>query len=194
MPKRITGAQRKEMLRLYREEKTYAQIMDKMGIGDLRTLKKHLAVAEEEERVLQAEARILEDAQAKHLDEIRALIERWRDEIGVPAPGLDVFWVAPHCQEIRQIEEDLLFEGVKEHLPFDGLWGDYDMWRQEIEKYVAMLYEAPEGGEDEPRLKESRRGMYPLAVRLRGQLEEVLLRRDYVLHKCKLCPGQVRRR
>ena len=70
MPKRIASEQRREMLRLYRKDMTYAQIMDKMGIGDLRTLKKHLALAQEEERLQQAEAGILGDAEAKHLDEL----------------------------------------------------------------------------------------------------------------------------
>lgn len=141
MPKKITPPQRKELLKLHRKGNTYAQIMSELGIGDLRTLKKHLELAKEEEKQSQAEIKIIEDAQAKHLDEIRALIERWQKSIVMPLVIFNVYSAeTPVCLEI---ERNPLFEGVKEHLP-KALWIDYEVWKQKLEEYLTIDRKWPE--------------------------------------------------
>jgi len=196
------------MLELHRASETDTKIMDRFGIGDRRTLKKHLALAEEEEKQRQAGIKIIEDAQAKHLDEIRGLIERWRKCIGVPPLGLDLSWLAAVYRELWKIEHDPLFEGVKEHLPFETLWTDYDTWKQKREEYLAIGWTLPE--EINPKAKTKKRHskdacqqseptntfetlceeIYELESRIRKQLQESLLRRDYIFYRCKFCPGQ----
>jgi hypothetical protein len=208
MPGKITPSKRKRMLALHRDGTTDTKLMETFTISDRRTLKKHLALAEHEEKQRQAGIKIIEDAQAKHLDEIRELIERWRKRIAVPPLGWDPVWLAADSQEMRKIEHDPLFEGVKEHLPFETLWTDYDTWKQKRKEYLAIGLTSPE--EINPKAKTKRRHskdtcqqseptntfetlceeICELQDRIRKQLQESLLCRDYIFHRCKFCPKQ----
>ncbi|MCK4402564.1 MAG: hypothetical protein KAV98_02175, partial [Dehalococcoidia bacterium] len=134
MPGRITPSQRKRMLRLHRDGATYAEIMKSFGIWDQRTMKRHLELAEEEERTERVRRRRLEDATAEHMAEIRELIIKWKDSI-----KLDAFKIGQDTlTDCRNVEEGPLFKYLGEHLPFKSLWADYEAWKEKHAQYIDL--------------------------------------------------------
>lgn len=82
---------------------------------------------------------LVQEAQRKHLDEIRNLIQEWRTTLRTPKKiesllHLNKLW----AQGIptHGLENNRLFECVREHLPFSTLWQDYPDW---VKKYLDFL-------------------------------------------------------
>lgn len=164
--KEITPSVRKKMLKLHREDKkTYDKILSKLvvegyDINDGRTVARHIALAEQEERAKRGE---FNGPQASHLAEIEELIKRWKDSIKV-----DPFAIGKDTMaSCRNIEEIRLFEGLKiekgkskghqGHLPCRTLWRDYEEWKSKHKGYIGqgkeLRKEIREKGEEIMRLK-----------------------------------------
>ncbi len=84
-------------------------------------------------------------AKEKHLGEIHALIEEWKDAIRTPMID-EVFCntlspanrtvVCNTLSPTHHIEADPFFEYLKEHLPFRVIWGPYTSWSRKIAGYL----------------------------------------------------------
>jgi len=200
---------------------------------DNRTLRKHLGLAEKEREVREARIRILADNQAEHLAEVRAIIEEWKGSLETPWFGTISFERGSRSTE--GLERNLLFNSLREHLPFPILWRDYSSWTEKVDNYIdsckKFLEETRKEAENSPdpkikkiasdigsantveayALAEPLHGMMKqykakaesqltplsddiraLGDSLRNTLQEILLRRDYIIYTCRLCPGQVR--
>ncbi len=109
------------------------ELKRRFGITDNRTLRRHLRLAEQEERALHVNLEILKDAKANHLAEIRTLIEKWQLTL-----------VTPQIYEVyqgtllpmRDVEAHPLFGSLREHLPFPTLWRDYSIFSSKISQYL----------------------------------------------------------
>ena len=76
---------------------------------------------------------LIEEAQKEHMLEIRDLIEEWRDCLHTPAieeavPG--------YHHPISDVQNNHLFEHLKEHLPSPILWLNYTIWSARISSYL----------------------------------------------------------
>lgn len=73
----------------------------------------------------QASIEIRKDYLKQHLEEIRALIERWKSEISTPDIHVD------YSELYTPWERDHLFGALEAHLPIKKmrLWGDYESWK-----------------------------------------------------------------
>lgn len=132
MPGKVTAAQREIMLRLAREGVSQSEIMKRLNIWDRRTLKRNLKIAEEEEKLERVREKELEEATAAHMAEIRGVIEKWKDSIQMSqfAIGTEALVAC------RNIERGALFQCMKEHLPSESLWRDYELWKRRHVKYI----------------------------------------------------------
>ena len=72
-------------------------------------------------------------AQEEHLADVRELIEEWRDSLYTPAIEEAV---ADYHHPISDVEDNLLFEHLKEHLPSPSLWLNYSFWSYRIDSYL----------------------------------------------------------
>lgn len=175
MAKKITTSERKKLLKLYREGATYTRIMAENYIGDLRTLKRHLAIAEEEEKIERVEERQLQEATTRHLADIRRAIEKWREYIQASDFAISEDALV-HC---RHIEEEAIFDCIKQHLPFESLWRDYEDWKRGHIKYVGwgkrLLEDVVRQGET--KMKLSRRNDYYRGARLTGKFVNPMIER-----------------
>ena len=122
------------MLGLHRDGATYTEIMKSFGIWDRRTMKHHLELAEEEERIQQVRRRTLEDATVEHIAEIRELIIKWKDSIKLDAFKID----QDTLTGCRNVEREPLFKDLEEHLPFKSLWVDYWTWKERHAQYIDL--------------------------------------------------------
>lgn len=132
MPRRITAAERQRMLRLAREGARQSEIMEKLSIGDRRTIKRNLAIAEEEEKLERVRERQLEEATTAHMAEIRGVIKRWKDNIQVSSFAIGVDALV----SCRSLEREQLFNCLKAHLPLESLWRNYENWKDKHVNYV----------------------------------------------------------
>lgn len=278
MGKKITRHQRRKMLTLHEQGASASEVKKELGITDNRTLWKHLILAEAERRVDVARAEILKESLAAHLDEIRMLIERWKSILSVP--NTDSTSSPSDMEALLACENERLFTGIREHLPFPLLWRLYKSWvdkggeyllgceqlHNDIRSKAPSVFELefsqehpqpgltwsfdrpmfnafsqkasgkaveprylagklrPDGGEylqvngavvlcvekDAAAYQEKYQQMLDeylesaqlaniidlfrdlrrLETEIHALLEEALLRRDYILYTCRLCPGQ----
>jgi hypothetical protein len=80
----------------------------------------------------QADSLILE-AQKEHLSGIEFTIEQWTKIVYT----LDIHHIEEfHAQPIYSVEENPIFDCLKEHLPFKALWQDYGSWRKQYFDYL----------------------------------------------------------
>jgi hypothetical protein len=232
--KKISVLMRRRML-LDLEEKGLSdkELKEKYGIADNRTLRKHLGLAEKEREVREARIRILADNLAQHLAEIRNIVEQWRNSLETPWFGTISFETDP--RPTRDLEQNLLFVSLREHLPFPTLWRDYLTWANKVESYIdackKFLEETRQEAKNSPdpeikkiaddigtastaravsltkpladvvvgyrakaelQLTTLSDEINTLRDKLVGYLEEILLKRDYIVYTCRLCPGQAR--
>lgn len=132
MPGRVTEDQRKTMLRLTREGLSQSEIMKRLNIWDSRTIKRNLKIAEGEEMLERVRERELAEATSAHMNEIRSVIERWKDNIQTSPFAIGVDALA-RC---RNLEREKLFDCIKGHLPFESLWRDYRDWKDMHVHYI----------------------------------------------------------
>lgn len=278
--KKFTLEQRKNMLEHLESGATAADLKREFSIKDPRTLQRQLRQAREEQTLQVARTDIIKESLREHLGEVRSLVENWSANIKAPSPPS--FNRYP-MSEAEAVEQNRLFEGIREHLPFPKLWRSYqafklkwneyvttceDLRRQVVEKakekwglsllenneqrpgltasfsqdtldyaikvamgkyqaevlsYVTrpLLPQAPEieyvmcndrtilYAKDVWHYAEEHRSMITewarsekvvslvkllselrdLERRIQGIIEETLLRRDYILYSCRLCPG-----
>jgi len=76
---------------------------------------------------------LIEEAQKEHMLEIRDLIEEWRDCLYTPAIEEAV---PDYHHPISDVQNNHLFEHLKEHLPSPTLWLNYTIWADRIGSYL----------------------------------------------------------
>jgi hypothetical protein len=179
MRKAISKLTRRRMLSDLEDGMTYTELKDKYGIGDDRTLKKHLALAEQEREAQTVKMEVLKDALKNHLNEVHSLIELWKDSNIVDDP---------------RVIHSPLFDCLKQHLHFPTLWRDYDTWRvkndQHKSLYESLRKQLGDKVSESQEVKDSVNELKSLKDRIHEALERALLKRDYILYSCDLCPGQ----
>lgn len=163
------------MLRLHRDGATYTEIMESFGIWDQRTMKRHLELAEEEERTERVRRRRLEDATAEHMAEIRELIIKWKDSIKLDAFKID----QDTLTDCRNVENEPLFKYLGEHLPFKSLWEDYEAWKEKHAQYIDLGEKLLEDlvKEGETKLELRVRGSAYSGSRLTPEFEKPMVKR-----------------
>jgi hypothetical protein len=177
MRKAISKLTRRKMLSDLEDGMTYTELKDKYGIGDDRTLKKHLALAEQEREAQTVKMEVLKDALKDHHADIRRLLEEWKDSNIVDDP---------------RVMHSPLFGCLKQHLPL--LWRDYDTWRVKYDQhgslYKSLQKQLGNKVSESQEVKDSVNELNSLGDRIHEALERALLKRDYILYSCDLCPGQ----
>lgn len=137
MPKKITKQIRRKMLAKHEEGATFPELKVQFSIKDTRTLMRNLQVAERERDEREVRIRICTDSQQLHLDEIRRLAERCQEKFKVNFPSGDFD---------LSVEDDDLFESLKEHFPDATLWANYAKWKEKARGYKKLWDELEENG------------------------------------------------
>lgn len=118
------------MLDLHRSGVSADEIMERFKMGDRRTLRRHLRLAEVEEGMQGGAERLVQEAVGRHMEEVCNLVESW---LGILHK--DAFGVAQETLEgCGRLEDDPLFDGLRKHLPFEDLWRDYELWKELLEE------------------------------------------------------------
>lgn len=175
MTGRVTAAQRETMFRLATDGVSHAEIMKRLNIWDIRTLKRNLKIAEEEVKLQRVRERQLEEAIAAHMIEIRELIKRWKDNIHLSEFAISVDALI----SCRTLERERLFNCIKEHLPFESLWRIYEDWKDKHVNYVGwgkrLLEDVLEQGE--VKIKLGRRNYYYQGAKLTEKFANPMVER-----------------
>lgn len=138
MSKRFNYYDRKKLFEARESGLSDTELKRRFGITDNRTLRRHLKLAEQEERALLVNLEILKDAKANHLSEIRNLIEQWQVTLVTP----QIHEVYPGTSSaIHGVEVHPLYGSLREHLPFPTLWRDYSLFRSKISQYLETCKE-----------------------------------------------------
>jgi hypothetical protein len=138
MSKRFNYYDRKKLFEARESGLSDTELKRRFGIKDNRTLRRHLKLAEQEERALLVNLEFLKDAKANHLAEIRTLIEQWQVTLVTP----QIHEVHPGTSSpIHGVEADPLYGSLREHLPFPTLWRDYSLFRSKISQYLETCKE-----------------------------------------------------
>ncbi len=232
MAKIMNRYQRKRLLEASQQGLSNTALKEKFAIGDNRTLKKYLQIAEQEAEIEIIRLGIIKENMVEHLDEVLALIKQWKKTLA--ASRFERIYLSMVPVPTQNIEEDPLFSSLKEHLPNSSLWRDYNRWKNNVRTYVEGCQEIMRGIKTEGEgivpddvLKDfgtrstmeaqslseplfGLRGKYMEAVNsdtalmslveqtdtlergLQESLQRILLRRDHIMNKCDLCPGQTR--
>jgi hypothetical protein len=129
-----------QMLRLRAQGLTNAEIAARLNRRP-ETIKRHLDYREiqaglkpyEETPHNRLIGLALQKALEEHLDEIRSLIEQWKNNLNAPLI-FQVYLDASHSMSV--IEGNPLFGCLKKHLPFGSLWQDYSIWKNRVDDYL----------------------------------------------------------
>lgn len=134
--KNIDERKRDKIISLLKQRYSVSYIANNQSISksSVRKIKREVANAGKN-------SEILKEAQGKHLDEIRGLIERWKKSIVMPPVIFNIYSI--EAPEYLKIEHDPLFEGVKGHLP-RSLWTDYETWKQKVGEVLTIDRAWPE--------------------------------------------------
>lgn len=137
MPKKITKQIRRKLLAKHEEGSTFPELKREFSITDTRTLMRNLQVAEREREEREVRIRICTDSQQLHLDEIGKLAERCKEsfKINFPSGDFDL-----------SVEDDDLFESLKEHFPDATLWRNYEIWKELASKYKELWHKLASDG------------------------------------------------
>jgi len=232
MPKILNRYQRKQLLEASQQGLSNTALKEKFAIGDSRTLNKYLKLAQQETEIEIVRLGIIKENLMEYLDEILALIKKWKSALA--APRLERVYLSMAPAPTQNIEEDPLFGSLKEHLPNSSLWRDYGRWKNNVRVYIegcqvvmsrikeegkgivpddilrdfgtrstmeAMSLSEPLFGLREKYIKAVNSDtdlmsvieqMDTLERVLHESLQRILLRRDHIMNKCDLCPGQTR--
>lgn len=142
MAKKISVFERRKLLEERDRGASIAELKERFGIKDERTVMRNLKLAEDEQEAKLIMREIRREAQASHLGEIEELIKRWKDGIKLSPYDIGVDTMAAS----RNIETELLFEGVREHLrssEFRAVWDNYKSWKAKHREYVGKGKELP---------------------------------------------------
>jgi len=137
MPKKITKQIRRKLLAKHEEGSTFLELKREFSIRDTRTLMRNLQMAEREREEREVRIRICTDSQQLHLEEIRRLAERCKESFKVNFPSGDF------C---LGVEDDDLFESLKEHFPDVTLWRNYKVWKELAGRYKELWHELASDG------------------------------------------------
>jgi hypothetical protein len=132
MPRKFTVEQRKRMLERLEYGATHTDLKSEFKIKDSRTLEKQLAQAREEQVLRLARTEIIKENLRDHLAELRSLIETWVSSVKAPSPPS----FARHS--LSGAEQNRLFEGLPDHLPFKELWRNYQTFKLKWDEYVEV--------------------------------------------------------
>jgi hypothetical protein len=135
MPRKFTLEQRKRMLERLEHGATHSDLKAEFGIRDGRTLDKQLKQGREEQALRVARTEIIKESLSDHLAEVRSLIETWRSRLKAPSPpslGRYPLSAAAECEQQR------LFEGIRQHLPFSELWKTYSSFKTKWDDYLGL--------------------------------------------------------
>ena len=76
---------------------------------------------------------ILREKQEEHLDKIKNLISNWMKSLSVPR----ISEVMPGTtSDMDNVKNDVRFIHLKEHLPFEELWKNFNDWDSNIQEYL----------------------------------------------------------
>lgn len=76
---------------------------------------------------------ILQEKQREHLNKIENLISKWMGSLSIPR----ISEVMPGTlSSMDNVKNDVHFIYLKEHLPFEELWQNFDDWDSNIQKYL----------------------------------------------------------
>ncbi|MFC1865706.1 hypothetical protein ACFLYB_03230 [Chloroflexota bacterium] len=231
MVKKFYYSDRKRLLEARENGSTDDDLKKQFDITDIRTIRRQIKLAEQEQEARLVKVEILKDALSNHHVEVRSIIKEWKASINKPLVRDIYSDMTTH--PTQGIENKPLFKSVREHLPFPTLWRDYSMWVNKVEAYIDgckniikkvgaarvgnvntdMLKQwhdnalARSESIESPQymamakeyLKKAKLGLTPLEDeinnlegKLHESIQEILLRRDYIMYTCKLCPGQPR--
>lgn len=98
---------------------------------------RNLQVAEREREEREVRIRICTDSQQLHLEEIRRLAEKCKESFKVNFPSGD-FGLS--------VEDDDLFESLKEHFPDATLWRNYKVWKDLAGRYKELWHKLASDG------------------------------------------------
>ncbi len=133
MPRKFTVEQRKRMLERLEYGATHTDLKSEFKIKDSRTLEKQLAQAREEQALRLARTEIIKESLRDHLAELRSLLETWGSSVKAPSPpAFDRYPLSA----AEQAEQNRLFEGLREHLPFPQLWRNYQTLKLKWNEYM----------------------------------------------------------
>lgn len=132
MRKVFTLEQRKRMLERLDDGATYTELKREFNIKDTRTLEKQLVKGREEQSLRIARTEIIKQSLQEHLNEVKSLIERWKDSIKAPS--------FPSCSRpaAEDVSQSRLFVSLSSHLPYRELWKIYDDFEAEWDEYVVL--------------------------------------------------------
>lgn len=138
MPRKFTLEQRRRMLDRLEYGATHTDLKTEFKIKDSRTLEKQLRRAREEQALRMARIEIIKESLRDHLAEVRSLIETWNSAVKAPSPPS--FGGYP-LSSAKLAEQNRLFEGIREHLPFPALWKSYQTFKAKWDEYLNMCEE-----------------------------------------------------
>ena len=112
-------------------------------VGD-RTLNNIKAVYEVTKEIVKTKIQqqldpTLQKAREDHLNNIRAQIESWKGYIcirDIAAIDPSEYSSIPHSW--KDLDNKPLFNALKQHLPFDELWTNWDAWKERYSKYLSQ--------------------------------------------------------
>ena len=137
MPKKITKQIRRKMLAKHEEGATFPELKEQFSVTDTRTLMRNLQAAERERDEREVRIRICTDSQQLHLEEIRELATRYQEKLKVNFPTGDFD---------LSVEDDDLFESLREHFPDTTFWANYTNWKGKARGYKKLWGELAEIG------------------------------------------------
>lgn len=151
------------------------------GEVGIRTLRNIRQVYEVTKELIKTQTKQLDPylrkASDEHLDQIRALVQRWRNSFDARYRPADAYVLPPRYG----VEQDKLFPYVLGHCPSVN------------DKYQALLskrneYQIQSGELKKSQSEQWRQAFIEAEGKLRDALDTSLLSHEYLTHKCGLCP------
>jgi len=134
MTKKLNQYDRKRLLQEQQSGASKTNLKGIFGIKDNRTLERQLKLAMEEEQVWIAKSEIIKEVLVAHFAEVNTLIGELKTNISTPRVG-SIYYGMPFIPT-QNVENNLLFDSIKEHLPFPTLWRDYATWKNRVRAYI----------------------------------------------------------
>ena len=134
MPKKISVNEMRQWLEMYDAGKSEASIA-REAHRDTRTVKSCIKKVRQERRVNAAQIELLKNALKKHQDSLLGLVNDLSDRIVIP--DLNITF-SNHEEPVSfEIEDEVKWELLKEHLKGDPLWTNLINWEKAVSKHIS---------------------------------------------------------
>ncbi|MGB6837496.1 MAG: hypothetical protein WBF66_07315 [Dehalococcoidia bacterium] len=181
--KKVTLPLRREWLQKCDEGASPKAIANEYRV-DVRTVKKHLELAEEERNRREATAALMRNALERHQGDLIGVVETIKRLIPLypEYPGAVGVDYETQISESRPLQYKLLLALRKEHIPRASLWRELGKWVELRDSYLQADREARRDDAEALQDRLLRQGEL-----VHDELDTILLRR-VVPGRCRYCP------